>query len=208
MTPEMLENRPYHSRDADLYGAAITLFNLVTGKSPTIPKVINNHFWKTFSGEQLSSEFKDLFTSMVSYNPEDRLSIELIKAHKWYIGEASPRSKILTHEDIIIKMDQRKNDKTKVGKHTTEKEVLPDKIYSIDRALSSPRSRPNTKVSKFYTVPSGNKMINSIIEFAKTKGFCVKKSHTLYQVQLLATIDGQETHIVVNILKNNSKGTR
>jgi len=92
MSPEMLENREYNCAKADLFSAAITLFNITTGQRFQFRQEIDDEFWLSYNGEHLSKEFKDLVSKMVSYDPSDRLSISQIKAHPWYQNKISIES--------------------------------------------------------------------------------------------------------------------
>lgn len=83
MPPEMVESRPYVPANADLYAAAVTLFNMVTGCALTVSPKIDNQFWRTFSADSLSSELKDLLKRMLAHSPENRLSIDEIKKCSW-----------------------------------------------------------------------------------------------------------------------------
>lgn len=98
MAPEILLGRKYNASDADLFGAAVTLFNLVTRHTPfkkasgddaIYRYVINGDmeaFWNAHSGENVSDSFKDLFQRMIDPNPCNRLSIKDIKTHRWFKG--------------------------------------------------------------------------------------------------------------------------
>lgn len=83
MSPEMIESRPYISGNADLFGAAVTLFNMVTGCALTFNSQIDDQFWRTYSADSLSLELKDLLKRMLSYNPDSRPSIDEIKQSSW-----------------------------------------------------------------------------------------------------------------------------
>ena len=36
-----------------------------------------------------SAEFKDLFQSLMKYDPSERATIDQIKNHPWYLGESA-----------------------------------------------------------------------------------------------------------------------
>ena len=107
MSPEMIENRVYNCEQADLFAAAVTLFNLVTKRVPFvraetedkfyqhIVKQDADQYWRSQDDESLSESFKDLFFRMISYDPSSRLSIKEIKEHKWF------KVPIMTQDDIF-----------------------------------------------------------------------------------------------------------
>lgn len=200
MAPEMLENRAYYSAHADLYACAITLFNLVTGLSPADTDEIDDQFWTTHVGEELSSEFKDLFKKMVSYNPEDRLTINEIKSHSWYTGSRISKEKISEILNI-------RKEKTSARKSYSKT----NRVLEVSKCPIRSKSDVTKRVKKhtqFYKVERGDDMIDEIIKFCKVKGYKFRKSSKFYQVQIISQRPSEETQLVVNILKKNSRGAR
>ena len=57
----------------------------------------NHIFWKAHCRGRpgflkfFSDEFKDLIIKMLQFNPKDRLSLEDIKKHAWYIGKIATK---------------------------------------------------------------------------------------------------------------------
>lgn len=103
MAPEILEGEKYETTEADIYSAAISLFMMMTQNCPyqkaqasdkTFVQVATGKwadFWNTHSrlcgSERVFSEnFKDLFSKMISVNRAERLTLQQIRAHKWFNG--------------------------------------------------------------------------------------------------------------------------
>lgn len=114
MAPEIIEGKYYSGEAADLFSAAVTLFNMMTGACPfddAIEEDANyslliNHdyaaFWNSFSskGESYSDDFKDLIQKMFAYSPRERLSLEEVKEHPWLHGpieELAPEAAFSSH---------------------------------------------------------------------------------------------------------------
>jgi len=116
--PELQEKRCQNPVAADVFSAGIMLFFFMTcGELPrqegesseeydlydllqTNPRKFWRYFCKT-RGKDLSffsKEFKDLFTKMISLDPNNRPSIQEIKKSKWYNG------KTYTPEQLWFKM--------------------------------------------------------------------------------------------------------
>ena len=96
--PEILLNVPYNGIKCDIFSLGQLLFNLVTGllgfnssseKDEYYLLIRGKNYksyWKFFESNYkliLSESFKDLFIRMVSYNPEERPSIEEILNSEW-----------------------------------------------------------------------------------------------------------------------------
>lgn len=201
MTPEMLEQRTYLCEQADLYGAAITLFNLVTGLAPQCKRTINEKFWTAHSGENLSPEFKDLFSRMVAYDPTKRLTIDQIKGHKWYNG------RYFSPEDIKLRFKKRKN-MIHDHCHSSTSSLVEGIWANLHRCKSTQLSKPSAKRTKFYQVSSGDELVNTVIEFARVKGYTYNKSRNLYQVELKKNSTDEDTWVKVNIISKCSRKTR
>ena len=101
MAPELNERKKYNVIAVDLFATAIILFIMVSG-TPPFNQATKDEFYYKFlyykkydlfwkyhtkgkpSGENFfSPEFKDLIQKMLSYNFEERLTIEEILAHPW-----------------------------------------------------------------------------------------------------------------------------
>lgn len=112
MAPEIRTGDPYDARMADIFTMGIILFIMRAGHpafhtaegSDEYYKYIAADkpakFWKKHmkhlepDAEPYSNEFMSLCTSMLHYNPEERINLEQIKEHDWYKGEASTYDEI------------------------------------------------------------------------------------------------------------------
>ncbi|GMG47196.1 unnamed protein product [Ambrosiozyma monospora] len=85
-SPEIVAGRTYHGSPSDVWSCGIILFALLTGHLPFDDPNIRKLLMKVQSGKfhlpsNLSSEAKDLITSMLRVNPKDRISISDIPHH-------------------------------------------------------------------------------------------------------------------------------
>ena len=100
MAPEIILNKPYDGIKADIFSLGQLLFVLVTGRygfqsakhNDKLYQLIKlrdySEYWNTVKeyldkSEIPSANFKDLFFKMVSYEPEQRPSVEAILIDPW-----------------------------------------------------------------------------------------------------------------------------
>lgn len=120
MAPEIHMKQKYSGQTVDLFAAGIILFIMVTQhppfamatpKDPHYKTISANRvdlFWKLHSRnkpgglEFFSESFRDLITSMLSFDPTHRPSLAEIKEHPWYNGT------VPTYEEIKEEFTQRK----------------------------------------------------------------------------------------------------
>ena len=120
MAPEIHMGQKYSGQNVDLFAAGIILFIMVTQHPPfaqAIPKdphyktISANRvdlFWKLHSRnkpsglEFFSSEFRDLITSMLAFDPTHRPSLAEIKEHPWFTGP------VPSYEEIKSEFEARK----------------------------------------------------------------------------------------------------
>ena len=95
--PEILEQKPYNGFKIDIFSLGVTLLTLVTGSTGfsqatasdfsyfLIKNGLYEQYWNAFGakGIGLSEEFKKLYFKMVSYNPENRPTIDEILNSGW-----------------------------------------------------------------------------------------------------------------------------
>ena len=98
--PEIISNKSYDGKKADIFSLGAVLIILVTGKNgfkiatandKLYQKIMMKHvevYWQNFEKQytidSLSQEFKDLYIKMISYNPIKRPSVEEILKHEWF----------------------------------------------------------------------------------------------------------------------------
>jgi len=66
-------------------------------------------YWKKVGGQSLSDDFKDLITSIFSYDGSKRPTLEQIKNHKWM---QKPFSQKITRQNILEKLTELRSKKT------------------------------------------------------------------------------------------------
>ena len=95
--PEIFLHRPYNGVKADIFSLGVVLLNLVTCKNGFVKAVRNDKYyrnimtrkfakyWNDVKGQlgELSEELKNLYIKMVSFNPDERPSIEEILNDPW-----------------------------------------------------------------------------------------------------------------------------
>lgn len=156
MAPEVLAHEPYKGAEADIFAAAVILFILVTKHPPFIRadssdryynKIIMGNlgkFWAVHNDLDLSENFIDLISKMLNNEPEDRLTIEEIKAHPWYTGYAAKPEEIISEFTRRQKIVNRKL-KEKAKAEKAEKVEKAEMAKRVDR-LAVPERKMNTRV--------------------------------------------------------------
>ena len=119
MVPEIFNNQKYDFKQADLFAAAVVLFNIISAHPPfhtaslddklyqLLASGSSKSFWKIHNKAMkdqnyFSVEFQELINTMLAYDPRQRPSIEQIKESKWYNGP------LPEYEDILVEMALRK----------------------------------------------------------------------------------------------------
>ena len=111
MAPEIHMKQAYEGKVVDLFASAVILF-MVCEQAPPFSKAMMTDIWyKCLNtnlkmywskiGEGFSNELRDLVAKMLSYKPEDRLSMEEVYAHAWMQGEMP------THEEILAEFNKK-----------------------------------------------------------------------------------------------------
>lgn len=118
--PEVLLRDCSDPKAADIYSCGVLLFTLATGKFPYSENaqvggydlyelLISNKaaFWdahlKLQSKDSFSSEFKELFESLVRTEPAKRATIEEIKETKWYKGSTYTKKDVVSIMSGLVK---------------------------------------------------------------------------------------------------------
>merc|ERR1712156_106872 len=95
MAPEIKEGKQYKGTQVDMFSIGVILFIIVQGIFPfkearkeeyfynlLLTGKVDTYFQKV-NGTGLSEDFKDLILKFFSYNPQERPTIEQIRAHPW-----------------------------------------------------------------------------------------------------------------------------
>ena len=96
--PEILEKKPYDGFKVDIFSLGVTLIHLTTCSLGFRQATINEKYYQyiykkdlasywnleNFKKLELSDDFKDLYIGMVSYEPDERYSLDTILEHKWF----------------------------------------------------------------------------------------------------------------------------
>lgn len=97
MAPEIALGHKYQGYKADIFSAGVILFTLARGIFPfmnsnkedqfynCLMKKKYGEYWGSVEANDATPEFKDLLQNLLSHNPEERLSLEKLKAHPWML---------------------------------------------------------------------------------------------------------------------------
>ena len=85
--PEVILGDPYHGAKADIWSMGVILYAMVVGRLPfrdtDVKTMLSQIASRLVFPSTASDEFKDLVRGILQFNPDNRLSIESIKAHPW-----------------------------------------------------------------------------------------------------------------------------
>jgi serine/threonine protein kinase len=109
--PELLQKKPYEGVPSDIFSLGVSIFILVTGKMPFKNSLMDDPYYKEIIKENydayweklrnkvpgISKEFKQLFLSMISYDPSERISIKQAINCDW-MKDYSPDLKRINKE--------------------------------------------------------------------------------------------------------------
>jgi 5'-AMP-activated protein kinase catalytic alpha subunit len=87
--PEMVAGKTYAGLPADIWSCGVVLFAMVCGYLPFEDPQTNVLYKKILNAEYsipdfVSNDCRDLITRILTADPDQRLTIENIKAHSWY----------------------------------------------------------------------------------------------------------------------------
>jgi serine kinase len=101
--PEVILGQPYVGEPADIWSMGVILYAMVVGRLPfkdndvkTLLSEISHHITLP---SYLTDDIKDLIVRMLTYNPQERVTIAQIKCHTWLTNIAESlriRSKIFS----------------------------------------------------------------------------------------------------------------
>jgi serine/threonine protein kinase len=204
MAPEIYAKKEYRGEQADLFGCAVTLFNLVTQQTPftTADKddkyyshVINGEwkkYWESQRSSDLSKSFKDLIQKMIDPEPRNRLTMDELKRHSWFTG------KMLSYDEMHLRLVARKEYRL-----SGSSKIVGD-LKQDDNTVKSSVKR----YTKFFDTDDGDELVNLIIDFCRNKGYAYKKSPEFFQVEISMKSPGYNSSILANVLKKKKKDRR
>merc|ERR1711933_658317 len=95
VAPEILEGVAYDTQ-ADMWSLGVIVYILLGGYPPFIEQNQRDLFKKIRKGEyefhdeywnQISSDAKDLISSLLTVNPDDRATAKMVLSSKWILGD-------------------------------------------------------------------------------------------------------------------------
>jgi serine/threonine protein kinase len=121
MAPEIALGQKYTGYKADIFSAGVILFTLVRGIFPFMSSTADDQFykhhlskdyasyWAAVEGEGASKQFKDLIQIMLAHDPDERPSLEKLKAHPWMTLNSAKTDDQLKVSVAEIMMKQRED---------------------------------------------------------------------------------------------------
>jgi|Transcript_10864 BR serine/threonine kinase len=98
-SPEIISNEPYNGIKSDIWSCGIILYALVIGKLPfdenndNIKNLFNKiRFEPVKIPKTIPVECRDLIRSLLTINPEKRITVEKIKQHRWFKSGPLPET--------------------------------------------------------------------------------------------------------------------
>lgn len=149
-------------------------------------------FWQVYEDEHFSDDFIDLFSRMCAFDPEDRLTLQEVKDHKWYNGPVASTGEIITSFNL------RKLKIQKLGNI----QITKGKTENKEKKSKAKESKKVKKFTKFFVVEDGDLLIDAIVEYAVKKKHEYVKSEDYYRVELKMEEKKEITKIVINVVKN------
>lgn len=205
MSPEILAGKEYSGHAADLFASVVILFILLSQHPPFVKaepadryykRIVEgkiDKFWKVYEDEGFSPEFVDLFTKMTAYSPKDRLTLKEVKAHPWFNGPVCSSAEILENFEKRKESIQSKcKDKVDAGKGRQKSA----------KKRKTTKTKKNKKFTKFFNANDGDDLVDAVVEVACKKGWKFDKSEDYYRVEVFINMNGIETAVLVNVVKN------
>ena len=156
--PEILIHRPYDGFKADIFSLGVVLLTLVTCKFGFKRATINDKFYRLIMTKkygkywdkvrglipEISDELKKLYYKMVSFNPQDRPSIEDILNDDWFKEIRDLNIEQLTQLENEIREELLKREQT-IQKKLKEEIRTEGQSYSSNINMSGNRCGDDEK---------------------------------------------------------------
>jgi serine/threonine protein kinase len=235
MAPEIHMGQKYSGQTVDLFAAGIILFIMVTQHPPFAKATPKDPHYKTISANRLdlfwklhsrnkpngldffSESFRDLITSLLTFDPIHRPSLAEIKSHEWYNGS------VPTYEEIKDEFTKRKQalndanmqesapvptgvaDPSVFTNHTVHRGVGGDleedsKLPALKRQVAEyvPEFK---RYSQFFSTSSLDDLFNTLALFAEKVTTEFEFADDEYSGKLNVLEEDQKISLTVNILK-------
>ena len=209
--PQMYYNQPYNTFKADIFNLGVILFYIITGKFGFESSNKNNEkynyikehkfeqFWNTFEIDEniknLSPEFKNLYFKIVSYNEEERPSIDEILNDEWFneirnldsnkykelndklIEDFFEREKIYI-ENSQIEVETDIEDETSAGYNNLDNETIKKEYFSSNISPKKINLKSIKNMKNFIKI-IGNLKPNVFMNYLANK----IESKNIYEIQ-------------------------
>jgi serine/threonine protein kinase len=105
--PEMIAGKRYHGAQVDIWSCGVILFAMVNGYLPFEDPNTSSLYKKIIAGDfkcgsWVSPEVHDLLKGILNTNPESRLTIDKIRAHKWFQKFCSKSKEPLSFDSSVL----------------------------------------------------------------------------------------------------------
>jgi len=105
--PEMIEGKPYQGSQVDIWSSGVILYAMLCGQLPFEDQVTSVLYKKIIKGEfkipsYISEDATHLLKRVLNTNPQQRLTVQEIRSHKWFQLSPMQDSEKLASSGIIV----------------------------------------------------------------------------------------------------------
>jgi hypothetical protein len=226
MAPEIHLRKPYQGASVDLFASAIILFIMVTQHPPFTRALPDDPFyrlicanradlfWKAHSKnkpgnlEFFSTDFRNLITAMLQFDPTHRLSMADVIAHPWFNGETATleqtqqefcQRKAKIDEEAMQKQVQKEQQKQMAtsggyaaqrrayrGAHRgegDEDENEEEKFQVDSQRTVEPYERLVAKNTEFFSTNHPDEILSQLVDFLEKAGSKYDISKDKYKIK-------------------------